>query len=68
MSTITSTILSKIPIVFIITFPISTAYLHRFTVQLVMALADANPAGCAVFLGNLYTAIWEGNDKHECWV
>ena len=29
---------------------------------------SANPAGCAVFLGNLYTAIWEGNDTHECWV
>ena len=54
MSTITSTILSMIRIVFIISFPISTN--------------PANPAGCAVFLGNLYTAIWEGNDTHECWV
>ena len=56
-----STILSTIHITFIISFPISTAYLHRFTVQVVMALADVNPAGCAVFLGNLYTAVWEGN-------
>ena len=54
MSTITSMILSMIRIVFIISFPISTS--------------PANPAGCAVFLGNLYTAIWEGNDTHECWV
>ena len=54
MSTITSMILSTIRIVFIISFPISTN--------------PANPAGCAVFLGNLYTAIWEGNDTHECWV
>ena len=61
MSMIMSTILSTIRITFIISFPISTAYLHRFTVQLVMALADANPAGCAVFLDNLYTAVWEGN-------
>ena len=26
-----------------------------------MALAYANPAGSAVLLGNLYTAVWEGH-------
>ena len=25
-------------------------------------LFNANPAGCTVFLCNLYTAVWEGHD------
>ena len=31
-----------------------------------MALAYANPAGSAVLLGNLYTAVWEGHAFSAC--
>ena len=44
-----------------VSFPNGTVYLPRGTLILVMALACANPAGSAVLIGNLYTAVWEGH-------
>ena len=50
-----------------VSFPSGTVYLPRGTVILVMAMAYANPAGSAVLLGNLYTAVWEGHAFLHFW-